>query len=245
MDDKFREQQNPNPVASQYSQTGFAQNMSQPQNPVVQEPNNFGAQAVQQPPQANKPAGFFKRHKVPIIIGAAVIVVAVVAAIILIPKGNSSGNGYVAQSGQELKINEKADKFGVTLLSDLEKFSNKKGEYLRVKARIKNYDDDTLSFTLSPFSLVDASYSGIYRFFTSIGASDEPEQLITSVGSGETAEGYLYFYSEVSSSEGKYVTDYTKKEEVEYLRAHIMSGATDLGDGNYGISYSDYYLPIK
>lgn len=209
---------------------------TQPYNPIPQQK------------QPNKFLEFLKQHKLWFIIGGAVAVLAIVLVIVLIPKGGSSGNGYVAQSGQDLKVKEQSASFDVSILGPLEKFSSKKGDYVRLKVSVKNNSAETESFAFSFFELVDSAKNTVYKESPAVFAAlDSLEDCIGDVGSGETKEGYLYFYSdkEEGEYESRYVTDYTKMNEAEYLKLHIMSNAVSTGGDNYNVYYEDYYLPIK
>ena len=181
-----------------------------------------------------------KNKKVLIIIGA---VVAVIVLFFLLTSGGvkkvSTNNGYTETYGNTLKVKEITTDFELKVLGDFGSYTNEddllnSGDYITLKVSIKNNSNDTLSFSVTSFDLVDENKEKIvsnndYNSFDNSITNKE-------IASGKTEEGILYF-SEKDGPEAR--------SKAKYLKVSVLSDAKETGPDSYSYEKEDYYLELK
>jgi len=191
-------------------------------------------------------------NKKKIIVIVAIIAIAILLVVAMSNKGNSEGNnsGQIANFGDKLVINEKADKFNIKVLTEPAKHTVSDsilgdGEYIKIKVAIENLDTSDLSLGgATIFSLVDSSKNEIA--INSVIDVEEDSIIGKTIASGDEMEGYMYFYDDSSDDEnGEYTIDYAKINNIKYLKVSVISDAKESSDGKIKISRKDYYLEIK
>lgn len=234
----------PYPSGPQNPQSGFQPTIPPPPSQSC----NPAPQQYQQK-QPNKFFEFLKKHKLIFIIGAAMVGVAIVTITVIIPMLNHNGDSYVAKAGETLKIEGKMNKFELSVKSPLEKYSNNKGDFLRMKVSVKNLSAEKMSFALSPFFLVDSSKNVVYENISTISVAFlNLENPLIEPESGMTEEGYLYFYSteeETKDYTYKYITNYQDMDKVAYLGHFELVETFYNEDGKLDAKYDEFYLPTK
>lgn len=184
------------------------------------------------------------KKKITIIV--VVIALAILLLVVMSNKGNSKGNNnsQIANLGEKLEINEKTAKFNIKVLTELAKHIDtetllSEGEYIKIKVAVENLDSSDLSLLATNFSLVDSSKNTIATatpYYTV-----ENNIFDENIASGDDKDGYLYFYGSYDEEKGIYTTDYTKLNNIKYLKISVISDS----DGKKSYSREDYYIEIK
>lgn len=181
-----------------------------------------------------------KNKKVLIIIGA---VIAVIVLFFLLTSGGdkkvSTNNGYTETYGNTLKVKEITSDFELKVLGDFGSYKNEddllnSGDYITLKVSIKNNNNDTLSFSVTSFDLVDENK----EIIVSNNDYNNFENSITNkeIASGKTEEGILYF-SETNAPDAR--------SKSKYLKVSVLSDAKETGPDSYSYEKEDYYLELK
>lgn len=189
-------------------------------------------------------------NKIIIIVIIVVIALLIILGLTKVLGGNSkTGNSYEVGVGEVLEINEPATKFYIKVLSSPEKYTITddfltRGDYFRVKVAVENPTTSELKFTiLDNFYLLDSTKNTIA---TSNGfVTDDDSIFGKNIASGDYSEGYIYFYSTSDEDRGYYTTDYSKINDIEYLKITIISKIESDGDGQYNRYNEDYYIKLK
>ena len=175
-----------------------------------------------------------------------VLVIAIIILATIFNKGDSKGNNnsQIANLGEKLEINEKADKFNIKVLTEPAKHIDSdsilgKGEYIKIKVAVENLDSSDLSLLATNFSLVDSSKNTIATATPYYMA--ENNIFDKNIAKGDNEEGYLYFYGSYDEEKGIYTTDYTKLNTIKYLKVSVISDS----DGKNSYSREDYYIEVK
>lgn len=236
-----------NPNMNQNSAIGAnLSNNQQEYNNIYQQPIN---QNNIQPNNNNNR----KPNKFKIIGIIAIVFVILIIGIMIFGKNNNSsgGNGYTADYGQTLKVNELKGiyNFEIEVLS-IEKnypinyiFSETEG--MAVKVTIKNNSEHDLGMALLSFSILDSKNNKISTA-TNISqglVEDKSEALDLSsdIQSGKTITGYIYFYN--MDSENKIdVND----ADVTKLQLSVPSDIlSEEDDDVFEYNVEEYYIKLK
>ena len=185
-----------------------------------------------------------------IIITIALIAVVIILLVVLSNnEGSNNNNGQIADFGEKLEINEKADKFNIKVLTEPAKHTVSDsimwgGDYIKIKVAIENLDTSDLSFGAATlFSLVDSSKNEIA---TSPIIDVEEDSIIgKTIASGDKEEVYIYFYDNALSENGEYTIDYAKLKDIKYLKVSVISDSKKSSDGKITYNREDYYIEIK
>lgn len=183
-----------------------------------------------------------------IIIIVGIIILLLIGVIIFTQKGNSrngaKNNGYTAKVGETLEIDEKYHIFNIKALAPLEKYEpNTVDSYVRLKVSVKNLTTEKM--TLSPLetiTIVDSTKKIVYE--SNSLSTSEGNVYLKDIASGETLEGYIYFYSYFDDNEANYVTNYNRINDAKYLKLNIVGNYTK-ENGKISGDYIDYYLTLK
>ncbi len=189
----------------------------------------------------------FKDKKFIILIVIVVLVVVVVLFLTLFNKDKAKNNGYTADSGELLEINEKYEMFNIRTTSSIERHTTSgsfifDGDYIKLGVYVENPTTSDLSFSNVDFYLTDSDKNTLY--YTSFLYTDDDSIFGKTIASGNSDEGYIYFYTGLSEDSIGYTTDYSKMDEVEYLRISVISEMDQSSGGVINYDREDYYLKI-
>ncbi len=177
-----------------------------------------------------------------IIVIVVIIALAILLIVTMLSKGNNSGQ--ISNSGDKIEINEKSQNFNIEVLTEPSKHIDSEtilgeGEYIKIKVAVKNLTNSDLSLLTTNFSLVDSSKNTIATatpYYTV-----ENNIFDKNIASGDSEDGYLYFYGSYDEEKGIYTTDYTKLNTIKYLKVSVISDS----DGKNSYSREDYYIEVK
>ncbi len=201
----------------------------------------------------DKPKKGINNKKIPLIIGGVVLGVIILLFIIgkLFGSGSSSYNGYTANAGDTLKVNEIGGIFNLKVLSPPERYVSTeqflfKGNYIRLQVEIDNRDSLKLALSIVNFSLLDSSKQEIAtsnlffpNTFSGILKDDIPAR--------ESKTGYIYFEAD---KDDKGVSD-AKQSTIDnayYLEVSVMAWIDKKAYKESGIistKNEQYYLALK
>lgn len=212
-------------------------------NDISNQTNNLSINNIKE----NQTLNIQKNNK-KIIIIVGIIILLLIGVIIFTQKGNSrngaKNNGYTAKVGETLEIDEKYHIFNIKALGPLEKYEpNTVDSYVRLKVSIKNLTTETMKLSpLETITIVDSKKNILYESHSL--STSEGSIFLKDIASGETLEGYIYFYSYFDDNEANYVTDYNRMNDIKYLNINIIGNYKTV-DGKIGGDYVDYYLTLQ
>ncbi len=190
-------------------------------------------------------SSIFKKNKKMIFISLGVVVVLVILSTFLGQKSGKLDNGYTASRGEEIKINELTSKYNIKVVSPMEKYTVTNsdlygGNYVKLGLSINNLYSDELPVSTINMSLTDSKKKEIYTSQTLVGYGTSDYFGSTSIGSGQTKSGYLYFG--FSNDDDAFNT--IDLDEIKYLKISVICDANKNDNGTYTFKYSDYYLEL-
>ncbi len=185
-----------------------------------------------------------KSNKSKIILISIIAIFIVIAGIFFFTRKVGNNNEYTAKKGETLIIEEKYQMLNIKALSSLEKYTISdtvlfNGDCIALKIWAENPTTTDLSFSLISFALTDANKNVIY---TSNFLNTYDDSIFgKTIPTGETDEGYIYFY-DVDSID--FNADYSKMNKVKYLKVSVNSELEKTGDKITG-KKADYYLELN
>ena len=176
-----------------------------------------------------------------------VIVIIVISAIVFVFNMGSSKKSYITSVGSTLEIEEKYEMLNIKALSSIEKkiiadniFWN--GDFLALKVMVENPTTADLSFSFIDFYLTDADKNELY--ITNNLNTYRDSILGRNISSGDSDEGYIYFYSDENDDDMTYITDYSKIDDIKYLKVSVISDRK-MNSGSMNYNKQDYYLELN